>query len=84
LKSHSAAISRVRQRNVTDTALVKFDGVVDCDAAAIVSGVIHAFGAHDQARRLLILAVCRERHPECFEIVGRKPCAHVSAWCLLN
>src|SRR4029079_18398728 len=48
-------------------------------AAAVVGRVMRALGADDQARRLLILAVRRERHPECFEIVGREPCAHVDA-----
>jgi hypothetical protein len=40
-------------------------------AASVGCGVMRAFGADDQARRLLILAVRRERHPECFEIVRR-------------
>src|SRR3990170_3833366 len=48
-------------------------------AASVVCGVVRAFGADQQARRLLILAIRRERHPECFEIVRREPCAHVSA-----
>ena len=46
---------------------------------SLVRGVVHAFGADDQARRLLILAVRRERHPKCFEIIGRATCAHVDA-----
>ena len=47
-------------------------------AASVVGGVVHALGADEQARRLLVLPVRRERHPECFEIVGRELCAHVS------
>ena len=46
-------------------------------AAPVIRGVVDALGADQQARRLLVLAICRERHPECFEIVGRKLCAHV-------
>src|SRR5262245_29871019 len=48
-------------------------------AAAVVRGESGAFGSHKEARRLFVLAVRRERHPECFEIVGGEPCAHGSA-----
>ena len=46
--------------------------------ASIVGGEVHALGADEQARRPLILPVRRERHPECFEVVGREFRAHVS------
>ena len=46
-------------------------------AVPIRRGVIHAFGAHEQARRLLILAVRREGHPKGFEIVRGKLRVHV-------
>src|SRR5215831_13816957 len=49
-------------------------------AAAVVGGETGAFGADKKARRLLVLASRRKRHPECFEIVGRKPCAHGRAY----
>src|SRR6516162_3383014 len=39
-------------------------------AAAVVGGEMGAFGADKKARRLLVLAVRRERHPECFEGIG--------------
>ena len=38
--------------------------------AAVVAPVVHALGAHEQARVLLELPVRRERHPIGFEIVG--------------
>src|SRR5262245_156080 len=44
--------------------------------AAVVSREAGALGADKEARRLLVLPVRRERHPECFEVIGRKPCAH--------
>src|SRR5262249_33368325 len=49
-------------------------------AAAVIGGEAGALGADKKARRLLVLPVCRERHPECFEIVGRKSCAHGRAY----
>ena len=48
-------------------------------ASPVVGRVVHALGADEQARRLLVLPVRRERHPEGFEIVGRELCAHVNA-----
>src|SRR4029079_1845666 len=44
--------------------------------AAVVSREAGALRADKEARRLLVLPVRRERHPECFEVVGRKPCPH--------
>ena len=40
--------------------------------AAIVGAIIHALGADQHARGLLELPVCRERHPEGFEVIGRQ------------
>ena len=40
------------------------------DLAAVSRHVVHALGARQQARLLLEALVCRERHPESFEIVG--------------
>jgi hypothetical protein len=44
-------------------------GAVD-HLAAVNAGVIHALGGGDQPRRFLELPVCRERHPEGFEVEG--------------
>jgi hypothetical protein len=51
------------------------------DLAAVGGGVMHILGAHEHARRLLELPVCRERHPECGKIVRRyfKPVGHDQA-----
>ena len=46
-------------------------------AAPVRGRVVHAFGAHEQARRALILAVRRERHPKGFKIVRGKLRVHV-------
>ncbi len=37
---------------------------------AVMAPIVHALGAHEEARRLLELPVGRERHPERFEVVG--------------
>src|SRR5262245_22156154 len=54
-------------------------------SAAIVGGVVDALGANQEAGRLLVFAVRRERHPECFEVVGREFRVHICGsqyWCL--
>ncbi|MNT50675.1 hypothetical protein D3C72_1876050 [compost metagenome] len=39
--------------------------------AAVMGRIVHVLGADEEARFLLELAVCRERHPEGAQVVGR-------------
>ena len=52
------------------------------DLAAVGGRVVHVLGGHEHARRLLELAVRRERHPERAEIVRHdfKPVRHDQAF----
>src|SRR5690606_12012993 len=52
------------------------------DLSAVGRRVVHVLRGGQHTRRLLELAVCRERHPECTEIVRRdfQPVRHDQAF----